>query len=79
MSNRAPGCQAYTRGDQLFCDRCGVTWDMNDNEPPECKPSRVARLILENSTYGAPGKDETVHRAIGNKALTAIKENLNRE
>jgi len=29
-------CQAYTVGQDKFCDRCGFVWDMNDPEPPVC-------------------------------------------
>lgn len=29
-------CQAYTVGQDKFCDRCGFVWDINDPEPPVC-------------------------------------------
>ena len=75
MNNRPPNCKAYERGDQWFCDQCGITWDMNDDDPPECNPVVKAGILIHR------GNTEPVkaHRAIGNKALTAIKENLNRE
>ena len=30
-------CQAIQQSDQKRCDRCDLTWDMNDLDPPECK------------------------------------------
>lgn len=30
------GCEAVQYSDQKCCDRCGLVWDMNDPEPPEC-------------------------------------------
>lgn len=30
-------CEAYQRGDSMYCDKCGYTWDTNDPDPPECK------------------------------------------
>jgi len=31
-------CEAVQHSDQKVCTRCGLCWDMNDPEPPECKP-----------------------------------------
>ena len=33
-----PTCEAYQRGQSMYCDRCGVNWDVDDNDPPQCKP-----------------------------------------
>ena len=30
-------CQARQYGDQMICAPCGLTWDTNDPEPPECR------------------------------------------
>lgn len=30
-------CDKVTIGQQFFCNRCGYTWDINDDEPPRCK------------------------------------------
>ena len=35
--NSRPNCQARIRGDQYRCDRCGLVWDINDLDPPECQ------------------------------------------
>ena len=59
MRNRPPNCKAYERGDQWFCDRCGFTWDLNDDDPPECQidPVILKQIqIASNSTYGAHAK-----------------------
>lgn len=33
-------CAARQYSDQMYCGECGLTWDMNDPEPPECNPTR---------------------------------------
>ena len=30
-------CQARQYGDQLMCAPCGLNWDVNDPETPECR------------------------------------------
>ena len=43
-------CQARQYGDQMICTPCGLTWDTNDPEPPECRKNikravaRVAKI-----------------------------------
>lgn len=46
-------CRARQHSDQMLCD-CGLGWDMNDPEPPECRSTAVAtqqiaamRVILQ--------------------------------
>lgn len=29
-------CQARQYSDQMICGKCGLAWDVNDPEPPEC-------------------------------------------
>ena len=29
-------CKAIQYSDQMCCGRCGLAWDVNDPEPPEC-------------------------------------------
>lgn len=31
-------CKARQYSDQMQCGLCGLAWDVNDPEPPECKP-----------------------------------------
>ncbi len=33
-------CKARQFSDQMSCDRCGLVWDLNDDDPPECKTDR---------------------------------------
>ena len=46
-------CQARQYGDQMICAPCGLTWDTNDPEPPECRKNikravaRVAKIEAE--------------------------------
>lgn len=30
-------CVARQHSDQYRCDRCGLSWDMTDPEPPRCR------------------------------------------
>lgn len=32
-------CEARQYSDQMLCDRCGLQWDVNDPDPPECRDS----------------------------------------
>ena len=46
-------CQARQYGDQMICAPCGLNWDVNDPEPPECRKNikraiaRVAKIEEE--------------------------------
>lgn len=46
-------CQARQYSDQMLCAACGLAWDMNDPEPPECHKNikraiaRVAKIEEE--------------------------------
>lgn len=37
MSERPKECKARQYADQMRCLKCGMVWDTNDPEPPECK------------------------------------------
>lgn len=37
MSARPKECKARQYADQMRCLKCGMVWDTNDPEPPECK------------------------------------------
>lgn len=30
-------CKARRINDQMFCDGCGVQWDLDDTDPPVCR------------------------------------------
>ena len=36
-------CKAYQASDQMICP-CGLQWDVNDPEPPQCKTKRIAQI-----------------------------------
>lgn len=29
-------CEARQHSDQMICHKCGLSWDTNDPDPPEC-------------------------------------------
>lgn len=42
------GCSARQYSDQMCCARCGLQYDVNDPEPPECLTSKeVGQKELE--------------------------------
>ena len=49
-------CHARQESDQMRCVPCGLVWDMNDPEPPECRKNikraiaRVAKIEEEAAT-----------------------------
>lgn len=53
MSKERTGCEARVVGDEWHCGRCGLQWDVNDDDPPRCgqadppdDPLAEARAIL---------------------------------
>lgn len=34
-------CAAYQVSDQMSCPKCGLIWDVNDPEPPQCGKPRT--------------------------------------
>ena len=57
MANR-PGCEARQFSDQMRCERCNVTWDVNDPDEPECNKLKTASDTTRNllSSLAAPPK-----------------------
>jgi hypothetical protein len=37
----ATTCQAVQHSDMMYCQACGLQWDVNDSEPPNCNPGGV--------------------------------------
>lgn len=33
-------CEKRYEGGQMVCDRCGLVWDRDDPDPPECQTNR---------------------------------------
>ena len=46
MSKR-PGCEARQVSDQMNCARCGLVWDMDDPDQPECRIKQAAEASLQ--------------------------------
>lgn len=60
---RSRECQARQYGDQMICAACGLNWDTNDPEPPEChkvdrrtKKAREAAARLDASIAHAKAR-----------------------
>lgn len=51
MSNndRRSGCEARQYSDQKQCDRCGLIWDMNDDDQPECLTNEQVLVMRHNN------------------------------
>lgn len=43
-------CQARQYGDQMMCTPCGLNWDTNDAEPPECR-TNIKRGIAKVAKF----------------------------
>ena len=58
MTRRPHKCQARQYGDQMMCAPCGLTWDTNDPEPPECRKNikRAAAKVAKFEAETAPLK-----------------------
>ena len=39
-------CHAWQESDQMRCVPCGLVWDMNDPEPPECRKN-IKRAVAK--------------------------------
>ena len=48
-------CQARQYGDQMICAPCGLNWDVNDPEPPECRKN-IKRAAAKFEAETAPLK-----------------------
>lgn len=36
-------CRARRYNDQMICDWCGLQWDVNDLDPPQCQSERYTK------------------------------------
>lgn len=45
------GCKAVQYSDQMHCAQCGLVYDVNDPDPPDCAPLRraIKPLILDQN------------------------------
>lgn len=61
-----PGCLARQYGDQMICHACGLNWDTNDPEPPECK--KVDKRT-KKAKEAAAGLDAAISHAKARQGL----------
>jgi hypothetical protein len=45
------GCEAVQYSDQMYCARCGVTYDVNDFDPPNCKEKESPAMSILKSLF----------------------------
>lgn len=48
-------CRIVQYADMTKCERCGLAWDTNDPEPPECPYARTPQIGLTVQTILARG------------------------
>ena len=41
---KKPGCLGRACGDQIICAPCGMTWDKDDKDPPDCQSRKGAPI-----------------------------------
>lgn len=54
-----PHCNAIQQSDEMYCATCNLRWDVNDSDPPPCRPEmtsaepdRTTRETLEAVAKG---------------------------
>ena len=57
------GCDATQQSDEMFCATCGLRWDVNDNDPPDCSKPK-ARIIVGLSGPAGCGKSTLADYAV---------------
>ena len=57
-------CKARQYGDQMICAPCGLNWDVNDPEPPECRKNikRAIARVAKIEEEAAPLKSKEPRR-----------------
>lgn len=43
-------CQARRHNDEMQCHKCGLSWQVNDEDPPQCKPVAESKPIPSATT-----------------------------
>lgn len=61
-------CKARVIGDQYMCDRCGLQWDLNDPDRPECISNAKAadRVFKKHCTSNKKRQGVQAKRAYTN-------------
>lgn len=72
-------CQARRYGDQMICAPCGLIWDTNDPEPPECRKNikravaRVAKIEEQTAPLKAKKAPAFPHELPADVAAEMVK------
>jgi len=72
------GCEAVQHSDQMHCARCGIQYDVNDQDPPECfgdytnGPKPAPRNL---APYDPPKPDESA-KEHGRRTLSRLLKEI---
>lgn len=55
-------CGARRYSDQMQCGKCGLAWDVNDDDPPECREMRKEERYLAGRCERQKYADERLRR-----------------
>ena len=47
MTNRPASCEAIHQSDQMCCYKCGLVWDLDDDDPPECMTDEHYQPLID--------------------------------
>jgi len=79
-------CEARQMSDQMSCTRCGLVWDMNDPDRPECRqrsnpaerPAKGGRVLVTGAervhSSVLAGRSKNKPTEVGKAALAAMRE-----
>ena len=67
-------CTAFQQSDQMYCERCNLRWDMNDDDPPKCEPKEydARRVTSSGNLDDKPGRNGLTYQAKYTAALAFI-------
>lgn len=73
-------CEAKQFSDEMKCDSCGISWDMNDPEPPQCLKQKSIIWIVEGEIQKrGTTDDEFVGAALSKKEAFDVIANSRKE
>ena len=63
--SKVQNCEARVYGDEWHCSKCGLCWDINDGDQPDCKPitSQVTRSTPNRQPITTHPKENTGRKA----------------
>lgn len=56
-------CKAIQQSDEMFCAECGLRWDVNDPEPPQCR-TIPKRIVAFTGLAGSGKTTAALHLAV---------------